>query len=136
MRSSSRSHERSPVRHRPPEFRTFSSDLDDPAIRGTAPPLSIPELEIGLRILRGSESKHKTFWDENIGPFRQTVLFAIRETSNALLSPKVPLSWRARLERELEELVQYIELADRYIARRFSCGRRIRGFPAPSPRVH
>lgn len=58
------------------------------------------------------------FWDENIEAFRQTVLFAIRETSDALLSTTMPLRWRLKLESELEALVQYIELADRYIERR------------------
>jgi hypothetical protein len=47
------------------------------------------------------------------------VLFAIRDTSEALLSPAIPLEWRIELEDQLEDLVQYIELADRYIARRF-----------------
>ena len=118
MRSPSRSHERSAVRHRPPAFRTLSSDLDDPAIRGTAPPLSIPELEIGLRILRGSESKQKTFWDENIVRFRQTVLLAIRDTSDALLEQAIGTPWRIELESQLEALVQYLELANRYVAER------------------
>lgn len=97
-------------------------------------PLSIEHLEAALRVMGEDETELSAFWDENIGPFRQTVLFAIRETSTALLSPKVPVSWRARLEHELEELVQYIELADRYIARRFSCGQE--ASPGPSPRVH
>ena len=118
MRSSSRSHERSAVRHRPPAFRTFFSDLDDPAIQGSAPPLSIPELEIGLRILGGSESKQKTFWDENIVRFRQTVLLAIRDTSDALLQQAIGTPWRIELESQLEALVQYLELANRYVAER------------------
>ena len=118
MRNSSRSHEWSPVRHRPPAFRTFSSDVDDPAIRGSAPPLSIPELEIGLRILGESESKQKTFWDENIVRFRQTVLLAIRDTSDALLQQAIGTPWRIELESQLEALVQYLELANRYVAER------------------
>jgi len=118
MRSPSRSHERSAVRHRPPAFRTFSSDLDNPAIRGSAPPLSIPELEIGLRILGGSESKQKTFWDENIVRFRQTVLLAIRDTSDALLEQAIGTPWRIELESQLKALVQYLELANRYVAER------------------
>ena len=110
--------ERSAVRHRPPAFRTFSSDLDNPAIRGSAPPLSIPELEIGLRILGGSESKQKTFWDENIVRFRQTVLLAIRDTSDALLEQAIGTPWRIELESQLKALVQYLELANRYVAER------------------
>ena len=118
MRNSSRRHERSTVRHRPPAFRTFSSELDDPAIRGSAPPLSIPELEIGLRILGGSESKEKAFWDENIVRFRQTVLLAIRDTSDALLEQAISAPWRIELQSQLESLVQYLELANRYVAER------------------
>jgi hypothetical protein len=60
----------------------------------------------------------RAFWDENIAVFRQTVLFAISETSDALRTPMIPLDWRIELERQLEDLVRYIELADRYIARR------------------
>ena len=45
------------------------------------------------------------------------MLFAIRETSDALLSPKIPLRWRIELESQLDALVRYIKLADRYIAR-------------------
>jgi hypothetical protein len=116
MRSAPRRHERSPVRHRAPAFRTFSNDLDDPAIRKNAPPLSIPELEIGLRILGGSEIKQKTFWDQNIVRFRQTVLLAIRDTSDALLEQAISPPWRIELESQLEALVQYLELANRYVA--------------------
>lgn len=60
----------------------------------------------------------QAFWDEQVAPFRQTVLFAIRDTSDALLAPNVPMHWRIELEAQLEALVQYIELADRYIALR------------------
>jgi ABC-type uncharacterized transport system fused permease/ATPase subunit len=62
----------------------------------------------------------KTFWDQNIVGFRRTVLFAIRETSEALLSPTITLRWRIELESQLEDLVRYIRLADRYIARQSS----------------
>jgi hypothetical protein len=118
MRSSSRRHERPPVRHRAPAFRTFSNDLDDPASRKNAPPLSIPELEIGLSTLGGSETEQKIFWDENIVRFRQTVLLAIRDTSEALLEQAISPPWRLELESQLEALVQYLELANRYVAER------------------
>jgi hypothetical protein len=100
-----------------------------------AAPLSVEELETGLRLLGRGEIDQKVFWDENIEAFRQTVLLAIRDTSDALLSPTIKLRWRIRLERELEALVQYLELADRYLARRsLSCEQ-----PAPelpSSRIH
>jgi len=118
MRSPSPRHARSRVRHRPPTFRIFTNDVDDPAIGKNASALSILELEIGLRILGGAEAKQKTFWDENIVRFRQTVLLAIRDTSNALLEQTITPPWRIELESQLEELVQYLELANRYVAKR------------------
>jgi hypothetical protein len=118
MRSSSRRHARLPLRNRAPAFRTFSSDLDDPTIRKNSMPLSIPELEIGLRILGGAETKQKSFWDENIVRFRQTVLIAIRDTSDALLEQAISPPWRIELESQLDELVQYLELANRYVDER------------------
>lgn len=81
-------------------------------------PLSIEQLETGLRILSKGDLDQKAFWDENVDAFRRTVLFAIRETSDALLSPTIPLNYRVELEGQLESLIQYIELADRYVARR------------------
>ena len=118
MRSPSPRHARPPVRHRPPSFRTFTKDIDDPAVGKNASALSIPELEIGLRILGGAEAKQKTFWDENIVRFRQTVLLAIRDTSDALLEQTITPPWRIELESQLDELVQYLELANRYVAER------------------
>lgn len=118
MRSSSRRHARPPVRHRAPAFRTFSNALDDPTIRLSEAPLTIPELEMGLRILGGAEAKQKRFWEENIVRFRQTVLIAIRDTSDALLEQAISPPWRIELENQLEELVQYLELANRYVAER------------------
>jgi hypothetical protein len=81
-------------------------------------PLSIEQLKAGLRLLGRGDVDQIAFWDQNIEAFRQTVLFAIRETSDALLSPRIPRRWSAELEAQLELLVQYIELADRYIAGR------------------
>jgi hypothetical protein len=109
---------RPPVRHRAPPFRTFTNDVDDPAIGKTASALSILELEVGLRILGGAEAKQKTFWDENIVRFRQTVLLAIRDTSDALLERSITQPWRMELEGQLDELIQYLELANRYVANR------------------
>lgn len=80
--------------------------------------LSIEELETGLRLLGRGDSELNAFWDQNVDAFRRTVLFAIRETSDAMLSPKITLHWRNLLQRQLESLVQYVEIADRYILRR------------------
>lgn len=100
-------------------------------------PFSIDELEIGLRSLGRDDVDLNAFWDENILGFRQTVLLAIRETSDALLSPSLKLRWRIELEGQLDALVGYIKLADRYIARRFPDpdGTEARQ-PAGGPRIH
>ena len=98
-------------------------------------PLSIEQLEEGLRLLGRGDVDQNAFWDENIDAFRQTVLLAIRETSDALLSPRIPTRWSLELEGQLEALVQYIEIADRYIARRsLSRGRPVLAFQ--SSRIH
>ena len=100
-------------------------------------PLSIRQLEAGLRLLGRDDVDQDAFWDEHIAAFRQTVLFAIAETSDALLSPGIPLRWSEELKNQLETLVQYIELADRYIARRsVSPAEPGLAFPSPRPQIH
>ena len=107
-------------------------DCDDPP-----PSLSIEELETGLRLLGSGDVDHNAFWDENIEAFRQTVLSAIRDTSDALLSPKITLKWRIQLEGQLEALVQYVELADRYMTQRtLSCERRASELRSRPSRLH
>ena len=99
--------------------------------------LSIEELEEGLRLLGCGDVDQRAFWDKNIDAFRATVLFAIRETSDALLSPGIPIRWSTELEGQLEALVQYIELADRYIARRpVNREQAVLAFRPPRSRVH
>ena len=88
--------------------------------------LSIEQLEAGLRILDSRECDLNAFWDENIDRFRQTVLLAIRDTSDALLEQAITPPWRIELESQLEELVQYLELANRCVAERN------RGIPRPT----
>ena len=108
-----------------------------PESKASAAPLSIEQLELGLRLLGQGDIEQNAFWDENIEAFRQTVLFAIRDTSDALLLPAVPERWRLELERQLEQLVRYIELADRYITRRRSeRDRQGSAFPLVSNRIH
>jgi hypothetical protein len=85
---------------------------------GEVAPLSIERLEAGLRILIEGDVDSDGFWDENVAAFRQTVLFAIRETAEALLSPTIPLHWRTELEGQLEPLLGYLELANRRLAMR------------------
>ena len=77
---------------------------------------SIEELETGLRTLGRRDGDLKDFWDQNIDAFRQTILFAIHETSEALLSPNIALQSRVELEGQLEMLAQYLKLAVQYSA--------------------
>lgn len=103
----------------------------------TVAPLSIEELEAGLRLLGGGDVDHTAFWDQNIDAFRQTVLLAIRDTSDSLLSPRMTRRWRNEMQRELEALVQYLEIADRYVARRSVNREPEASEPRPlAPRVH
>ena len=88
-------------------------------------PLTVPELELGLRMLGRTTIDQDVFWDIHIARFRHTVLLAIRETSDALLSPYISAYLRLELQSQLEALVGYIEVADRHNAER------IRRFSAP-----
>ena len=81
---------------------------------------TIAELESGLRSLDESDLDQVTFWDEHIAAFRQTVLIAIRDTSDALLSAEMPCQWRLELEAQLMDLLDHLELANRYLAIRSS----------------
>ena len=99
-------------------------------------PLSIEQLEAGLRVMSNQTTDPDVFWDENVEAFRRTALHAIRDTADALLSPKIPLHWRVELESQLEDLVRYLELADRYIANRTNCGRPVPELPASLSRIH
>jgi hypothetical protein len=100
-------------------------------------PLSVEQLEFGLRAMSDRDTDLGAFWDENIESFRRTLFLAIRDTSNALLSQEMPLQWRAELESQLEELVGYIGLTDRYVSRQASSfGETGRVFPSAPERVH
>ena len=99
--------------------------------------LDVEQLDIGLRILAAGSADVSAFWDENITAFRQTLLLAIRETSDALLSSTISLNWRIELESQLESLIQYVELADRYIAQRsLSFASSVTKLPVPMRRIH
>ena len=95
--------------------------------------LSIEELETGLRSMDGENIDLKAFWDKNVASFRQTILLAIRDTSDSLCACNVPLRWRATLENQLEDLVRYLELANRYMDRRsVNLGRALKSSPPSS----
>jgi hypothetical protein len=99
-----------------------------PTEQRSSSPLSLDDLETGVLKLRLGEVDHRSFWNENIEAFRQTVLVAIRETADALRSPGISPDWRNELEAQLESLVEYVELADRYAERR--------DFSRPAASVH
>lgn len=97
----------------------------------------IEELEAGLHIVDSLDASLTSFWDRNIASFRQTVLIAIGETSEALRLSGIPHHWRVEFEGQLEVLVKYLELADRYMARRLlSCERPLVRFPDSRLRSH
>ena len=77
--------------------------------------LTVDQLEEGLLALDEGAVDTKTFWDQNVTAFRQTLYCAIRETSEALLSQTLPLRLRVQLEAQLETMNQHVEVADRYI---------------------
>jgi hypothetical protein len=82
-----------------------------------APPLSVEELEAGLRQLDRGEIASDTFWDENLTAFRQAMLAAIGETSD-MLAGRLPYRWRREFEVQIEALRGYVDIVDVYIARR------------------
>ena len=99
-------------------------------------PFTIEELETGLRKLGRGDGDLKSFWDQNIVAFRQTILFAIRETTDALLSPTMALRLRIELEGQLETLAQYLKFADHYIARQPFKSAEAYQRPTPIPLTH
>ena len=95
--------------------------------------LSIEELETGLRNMDGDDVDLQAFWDKNVASFRQTILVAISDTSESLCATDIPLRWRATLEGQLEDLVRYLELANRYMERRsISFERALKSYPSAS----
>jgi hypothetical protein len=89
-----------------------------PEPKGYVAPMSIEELESGLRLMNELGPACGAFWDSKVEAFRQTVVLAIRETSNALLSPRISERWRADLTSQLQELGALLEFADRHVAAR------------------
>lgn len=80
-------------------------------------PMSAEELEAGLRELNRVTDR-EAFWDDNIFAFRQTVLTAISETTEALSVKNVPATWGEELEQQLISLRECLALADRYLCSR------------------
>ena len=89
-----------------------------PKHNGCLAPLDIDELEAGLRLMDKLGADRGAFWDSNVEAFRQTVLLAIRDTSNAVSSSTITDRWREDLSGQLAELLRLLEFADRHIAAR------------------
>jgi len=86
-------------------------------LRGGEPmalPLTIDELEDGLRALDSGETDRLLFWERNLGAYRETLLVAIRETVEALSATDVPMRWRMVLERDVEDLRCNLLIADAF----------------------
>ena len=82
------------------------------------PPLTVEQLEEGLRQLDCGEIEPNLFWDENIIAFRQTVLVAIRDTADALSCERLSDDLRSELESQVDPLNHYLSLAEGYLAKR------------------
>ena len=57
-------------------------------------------------------------WDQELAEFRAAALLAIRETSDLLLSSRIPPLLRLELEDQVEQLRNYVSIVDRFAAER------------------
>lgn len=73
-----------------------------------------------MGLLEFSGEASSSFWDENVEAFRETVVLAIRETTDLLLGKDLPPGWRTHLNGQLRVMGNYRDLADHYIARRLA----------------
>lgn len=71
--------------------------------------LTIDELKDGLQTLQHAGMDRRDFWDANGPAFRETLLVAIRETSEALLFHQMSSALRSELEGQLEWLEAYLD---------------------------
>ncbi|MBO9518509.1 MAG: efflux transporter outer membrane subunit [Porphyrobacter sp.] len=66
-------------------------------------------------------NERKAFWDEMVAQYRQTILVAFRETSDALVAQQTLVDRRTALEAQVAAMRQSVDLADvRYHAGRAS----------------
>jgi hypothetical protein len=83
-----------------------------------SPTLEIEQLEAGLRMFDQADFEPAAFWDDNVATFKQTLLVALRETTDALASNGIRVGRRADLKEQIKALQRFVELADRYVAMR------------------
>ena len=87
-----------------------------------AAPLAIEELESRLSQLDHGEISSDIFWAENLAAFRDTLLFAINESSE-LLTGRLAYRLRRELEDQIEALRGYMAIVDGHIAQRGAAAR-------------
>jgi multidrug efflux system outer membrane protein len=61
--------------------------------------------------LRANYRERKAFWDETIAQYRKTIVFAFRETSDALVAQDTLVAQRAALESQVRALRDSVDLA-------------------------
>lgn len=71
--------------------------------------LTIDELQDGLQTLQHAGMDRRDFREANGPAFRETVLLAIRETSEALLFHQMSSAVRSELESQLDWLEAYLD---------------------------
>ena len=91
-----------------PFERSTPHDIPSDARGKRAVALTIDELEHGLLTLHGRETDRSDFWAANGPAFRETVLLAIRETSDALQLEHISSALREELEGQLAWLKVYL----------------------------
>jgi outer membrane protein, multidrug efflux system len=65
--------------------------------------------------LRATYHAQKAFWDETIAQYKQTILVAFQETSDALIAQQTLVGQRAALQSQVDSLRQSVDLAfERY----------------------
>ena len=87
-----------------------------------AVPLAIEELESRLSQLDRGKISSDSFWAENLTAFRDTLLFAINESSE-MLAGKLPHRHRRELAGQIDALRRYMTIVDGHIAQRGAAAR-------------
>jgi len=84
----------------------------------------LPESEPAATLLT-VEALEMGFSDGHVEAFRETVIAAIRETSDLLRTEEMPARWRAQLDRQVRHMRHYVEIADLYLAKQNGSARRL-----------
>ncbi|MFL6733163.1 MAG: hypothetical protein ACJ8EY_00530 [Sphingomicrobium sp.] len=76
------------------------------------------DLENGVRILGGPERDARMFWANHLPDYRDSLMVAIADTSEALSSTRLSPRLRAEFGRQLPELRAYLDMVNRQLAGR------------------